>query len=80
MTLNKSLFVCLDLYVASGACGSERAAGADQPPTVLPCHQNRLITVGGSIPTHLSDFHTADNEDTFFFRIRSTGRGEGAEA
>lgn len=44
MTLNKSLFVCLDLHVASGTCGcSERAAGADQSRTVLPHHQNRLI-------------------------------------
>lgn len=43
MTLNKSLFVCSDVYVEAGvgtySC-SESAAGADQFPTVLPCHHS----------------------------------------
>lgn len=78
MTLNKSLFVCLDLHVASGTCGcSERAAGADQSRTVLPHHQNRLIAGFQHIcPT----FTRQIMKTPFFFRIRSTDGGEGAEA
>lgn len=76
MTLNKSLFVCLDLHVASGTCGcSERASGADHFCPVIRTGPSLLEAgVQPMCPTSTPQIINTP----YFFRIRSTDGGEDA--